>query len=470
MLIPCFWHKRMEAGDLASHTYNAWLAQLIARGQAPGLWIATQWNNVLFDVCLARLGGIVGLAAAEKFCVSAAVLIFFWGAFAMMSAITQRAPWSLTPLIAMISYGWTLQQGFLNYYISLGLAFFGCALVQRGRGLERAIALVLLALSWIAHPLGAAFLVGFAFYETAAGWLEARNRPLLFTAAAIFLVAAGNYLVGHYPVYWPDRASLHAFFAHSGADQLLLYSARYSLPSNLLIAFFLICIAADMGVLRKRGESWSVFALPLQLYGLAILAGVFLPSAVRLSTYAVPVGFLQDRLTTVSAVLACCVLGAARQRKWHFPVLAAIAACFFALLYSDTGQLNKMEARVERYTRSLTPGERVIASIGPAHGSRLLINHIVDRACIGYCFSYGNYEPSSGQFRVRALAGNPFVVSDSPTFDQMESGHYVVRAQDLPISQIYRCKTDETTLCSRELTAGDKVGVAQFQGADTPLQ
>src|SRR2546423_14636957 len=62
LLIPCFWHKRIEAGDLASHVYNVWLAQLIQRGQAPGLYLANQWNNVLFDFLLLKLGNIFGLA------------------------------------------------------------------------------------------------------------------------------------------------------------------------------------------------------------------------------------------------------------------------------------------------------------------------------------------------------------------------------------------------------------------------
>ncbi len=46
VLIPCFWHRRIEAGDLGSHVYNAWLAQLIEKGQAPGLYIAKRWNNI----------------------------------------------------------------------------------------------------------------------------------------------------------------------------------------------------------------------------------------------------------------------------------------------------------------------------------------------------------------------------------------------------------------------------------------
>ena len=81
LLIPVYWHRRIEAGDLASHLYNAWLAQLIRQGQAPGLWIARQWNNVLFDWLLSGLGSVFGLRVAERIAVSFAVLIFFWGAF-----------------------------------------------------------------------------------------------------------------------------------------------------------------------------------------------------------------------------------------------------------------------------------------------------------------------------------------------------------------------------------------------------
>src|ERR1700738_2755933 len=79
LLIPCFWHQRIEAGDLGSHVYNAWLAQLIAKGQAPGLYIVRQWHNVLFDVALLRVANLAGLAAAQKIVVSICVSVFFWG-------------------------------------------------------------------------------------------------------------------------------------------------------------------------------------------------------------------------------------------------------------------------------------------------------------------------------------------------------------------------------------------------------
>jgi hypothetical protein len=103
VLIPCFWHRRIEAGDLGSHLYNAWLAQLIAKGQAPGLYVVRQWNNVLADLSLLHLGNLFGLHAAEKIVVAAAVLIFFWGVFSFVAAVTERAPWIFTPCIAVLA-------------------------------------------------------------------------------------------------------------------------------------------------------------------------------------------------------------------------------------------------------------------------------------------------------------------------------------------------------------------------------
>ena len=66
VLLPCFWHRHIEAGDLGSHLYNAWLAQLIEKGQAPGLYLATQFSNVLFDISLSHLANVFGFWIAEK--------------------------------------------------------------------------------------------------------------------------------------------------------------------------------------------------------------------------------------------------------------------------------------------------------------------------------------------------------------------------------------------------------------------
>ncbi len=55
LAIPCFWQSRVQAGDLASHAYNTWLATLIEQGKAPGLVVVPQFTNVLFDLVLAWL-------------------------------------------------------------------------------------------------------------------------------------------------------------------------------------------------------------------------------------------------------------------------------------------------------------------------------------------------------------------------------------------------------------------------------
>jgi hypothetical protein len=161
---PCLWHRRIEAGDLGSHVYNAWLAQLIAHGQAPGLYLAGQWTNVLFDVSLLRVANLFGFAAAEKIVVCGCVLIFFWGVFAFVSAVTGRAPWFLAPAIAMLAYGYSFNMGFMNYYLSIGLACFCLALVWRGWTGNWLLALVVALLALHAHPLGFAWIVGTVAY------------------------------------------------------------------------------------------------------------------------------------------------------------------------------------------------------------------------------------------------------------------------------------------------------------------
>jgi hypothetical protein len=75
--MPCYWHKHVEAGDLGSHMYNAWLVELIEQGRAPGLWVANIWQNVLFDWELDSFASRFGFASAEKIAVSLSVLLFF---------------------------------------------------------------------------------------------------------------------------------------------------------------------------------------------------------------------------------------------------------------------------------------------------------------------------------------------------------------------------------------------------------
>jgi len=130
-----------------------------------------------------------------------------------------------------------------------------------------------------------------------------------------------------------------------------------------------------------------------------------------------------------------------------------------------------MEATVERLVRTIPRGQRVMATIVTFPGSRVLIQHIVDRACIEYCFSYGNYEPATQQFRIRARLGNPYVMTNDRDTAAMEEGFYTVRPQDVPAWQIYQCSLTGTDLCIRTLGAGednDETGMHPDVQGDAP--
>ena len=457
LLLPCFWHQHIEAGDLASHTYNAWLAQLIARGDAPGLYLMRQWNNILVDVVLAKLGNTVGFVAAERLVVSACVLIFFWGAFAFIAAATRRPPWFLVPAIAMIAYGWTFQMGFMNYYVSLGCAFFATALFWRGQPVDWIAAFFLSGLTLLAHPMGFLSLVGMVAYivlaERSRGW----RRYLVFASAFLTVFLLHRYIIRHFRVAYWDTAS---FYLMNGADQLILYGIRYFIPAWFALIFGTICFIHSRVQQRKRGESPPSFRTALELWSVLLFVAAMIPELIYLPQYAAPVAFAVARLTSVTAVLALCILGSVEPRRWHLAGLAVCAVIFFALLYGDTGSLNKMEDQVEQMTKTLPSGRRVIETIIAPRDSRIpFINHIVDRACIGRCFAYANYEPASGQFRIRVQPGSPLVTESVDSSQAMEDGKYVVRPKDLPMTQIDQCGgSDLTRLCMHDLAAGEKNG------------
>ena len=451
VLTPCFWHRHIEAGDLGSHVYNAWLAQLIEHGHAPGLWIARQWNNVLFDFLLSALGAIFSLRVAEKIAVSLAVLIFFWGAFALVCAATRRAPWFLLPLLAMISCGWTFEMGFFNYYISLGLSFFSLAIFWRGKTWERFIALALAPLAFLAHPLGFIWLLAAAAYIGIAAALSRRWQFVLFAAAVAALAILHLYLARHYIMDPPD----FPYYFFTGGDQFVLFGARYNLIKDAAILLAIVAFVMELIHRRHEPRAGASYAIPLQLYLLAELGVVLLPDGIHLPQYPAAIALLTERLTSISAVLACCGLGAIRPRKWHWIGFGTFALIFFGFFYRDTAIIDKMETRVEQLVRTLPANQRVMATIVPFPASRVVMQHIVDRACIGHCFSYGNYEPASGQFRVRALPGNPYVMTNDRDTAAMEEGWYEVRPQDLPAYQIYQCSLAGTDLCIAPLAAGD---------------
>jgi hypothetical protein len=249
---------------------------------------------------------------------------------------------------------------------------------------------------------------------------------------------------------------------YNGADQINLNGTRSLVLSVVAFLFGLACFIADAIRRFRARESWSDMRLPLELHWFVVFTIYVLPDVLRVPLYSGWVGALALRLTTVAAVLGLCVLALLQPRKWHAIGFTAIAMVFFTFLYQDTAKLNRMEAQIESLIqRNVPQGERVTATIWAPPDSRLpYLVHMVDRACVGKCFSFQNYEPPSRQFRVRvAEDGSPLNTDDSDASQQMASGEYVVQPDDLPMAQIYQCdEEDLTRLCVGQLAAGEVNG------------
>ncbi len=461
---PCLWHRHIEAGDLGSHVYNAWLAQLIAKGQAPGLYIAPQWHNILFDLVLLRAANWVGLGAAEKIVVSICVLIFFWGVFAFVGVVAGRPPWALVPCLAMLAYGYSFNMGFMNYYLSIGLGCLCLALVWRGEPGNWIPAAAIAVLVGVAHPMGLVWVTAVVVYLLLRPLLPGAWKLVVPLAVAASLRGMRSY-VGRSSTIQADFYNPTPFHA-TGADQLVLYGTRYEYLAWAALIIGLACFVLDALVPRKQAGHWNRLELPLELYLILFCVTSFAPENLRISMQSAWIGLVVSRLTTISAIVGLCVLGWVQPRKWHLMGFAAVALIFFTFLYQDTGKLNRIESNAETLLSRLPAGTRVIPTIYAEPEWRIaFIAHLADRACVGRCFVYSNYEPSSKQFRVRVAKGGNWIVSDSPDdANDMQGGGYDIQQGDLPLKQLYQCEQrDLTKLCLRDLAEGESTGKFGFR-------
>ena len=468
LLAPCFWHRRIEAGDLGSHVYNVWLAQLVQEGKAPGVYLVWQCDNILFDLLLFYFAKAFGLAVAQKIVVSLCVLIFFWGVFALMRAASGGAPWLLTPCIAMLTYSYIFHMGFMNYYLSLGLASIGLALLWPARRSGLIAALVLSPFILLAHPLGFLWFLGGAGYRLLWLRLPGSAKSLLPVVALAVLLGARWFVAHHqgYEVEWRQSP----FWQLNGTDQFHVFGDRYRYLSIAMGAFVLGATALAWFKGRGLGTFWKERRLIIEFYAICFCATALLPENLHTDPTGGWIGALVTRLTLVSAIFGLCWLGSLPARLWHFLIMVPVAASFFGFLYQDTGLLNRMEASAERVARQLPFGTRTLATIFAPNDYRTIYLHVPDRACIGHCFLVSNYEPSTRQFRVRVRQGSPVVTASVDDSEDMQSGTYDVQEEDLPLKQMYQCTaTDLTRICIRDLAEDEKNGRLGYHPVTNPF-
>jgi hypothetical protein len=402
--------------------------------------------------------------------VTLAVLIFFWGTFALVARLGGQAPWFLTPCLAMLAYGYCFNMGFFNYFLSIGLAGFSLAIFLGGRREDRIAGLLFLPVIYFAHPVGFLFVVSAMAYLAARAWLPGwwKVAP---PVAAISGIAVVRWILVRRESWDVDWTKDGPFYVMNGSDQLVLYGSQYSSLAQVAVLFGVICVAVDAILRRKEGRAtWKVFWLPLELYAVALIATALLPENIRTNPEEGWMGLLVSRLTMVSAIFGLGVLAGMKPRKWHLAGFALLAAGFFVFLYDDTAYLNQIEKSAQNLLWQVPYGTRMVSDLSTLPDSRIeFVGHLAERVCIGHCIAYFNYEAPSRQFRVRAEQGSPMALYSYAEFEQKVKPVYVFQERDLPLVLLYQCdEKDLTRLCLRPLAAGDTEGGITGQDGERP--
>jgi hypothetical protein len=471
LLIPCFWQPIVSSGDLQSHLYNAWLANLMRHSNLPGLRIGQQSTNVVVDFLLSWLLGLVGASGAERIVTAVLVLVFFWGAFQFLNAVRGYSAYWVAPWLAILSYGYVFQQGLLNYYFSSGIVIWVLAVLWR-QPVEWGTLRVapLLVLAYLAHPLPVLWLLAVFAYCRVTKQLRPHSQVFLLVGSAGMLFLIRGYVLARYLTMWELRQLVY----WTGADQALLYGWIY-----LAVALgFLLFIAF---LLKEPENRWQAIAsVPAQVYLLTGAAIVLIPSAIRAPANLAWAGFIAERLSLFSGVLLLAVVGASVPRVWYFPAGLVAVAIFFGALYTDVGRQARAESKMRELVQLLPAGERVIAydpfeyredrddvslkerklahlatTLSSILTERFNSTHLLSRACLGHCFDYMNYEPSTSQFRIRAVQGNPVVLASQADVIDVAHGRYVAKAIDLPLFELVRYGVRPGDVCMRPVAEGE---------------
>jgi hypothetical protein len=402
MLAPCFWQPRVQAGDLSSHIYNAWLAQLIESGRAQGLVIVSQTTNILFDLMLSGLFRAFGAEAAQRISVSVAVLVFIWGSFAFVSAVSGKRPWHLLGCIAMLAYGWVFHMGFFNFYLSLGLCFWTLALSWKFTPKRASAAALLLVLAYVAHALPVVWTAGLLVYLWIARRVSGKARAWV-TLSWLLLMVVIHIAINRAMV---TKWSPSQIAASTGLDQLWVFDGKYYL---VLVGLLLVWGMLFLEMLHRTGARQIASGIPFHLCVISAMGVFILPGTVLLPGVHHTLVYISERMSLGVGICVCALLAGAQPRPLVRYAVLLVALAFFGFLYRDERALNSFEDRMQDTVAQLAPGRRAVSGIDDPNLRIDALTHMIDRACLGRCFSYANYEPSTAQFRIRVTGKSPIV-------------------------------------------------------------
>ena len=450
VLVPCFWQPHIHAGDLSSHAYNAWLSLLVEKGEAPGLYLVRPWTNVLFDLMLAETTRRLGPDWAQRVSVSVSVLVFFWGALFWLRASAKRPVWRIVPLLLILAHGWVYQMGFFNYYLGIGLGLWACGLAVNPNAWRLGAAACLLGLAAYSHAMAAAGCGALAILQFVLTRLRLRARVWFCCGAAIAVAVAGFLL--HRALTVIPSPGLPLLF---GADALYAVGPEAIITA---VGYFVLVALIVIRELRRRPD-FRFLANPAMNLLLLFTVIVFAtPYGLVLKAYSVPMRFLQMRLAMLVALTVLLYLATVRPPRWAVVVASLLLLNFSVWAYLEAKHHEDLEDMVRAAALRLPPRTRVYGAMTGGIGQVDHVSHIVDRACIGHCFSYANYEPSSAAFRLRThLVSSIVIGSASRLEDEIRRGFLSVAHADLPLAVVELAEAEPASIRTRFTEDGETV-------------
>ena len=457
-VVPCLWQKSVINGDLGSHLYNAWLSVGVERGEYPGLYFERVHTNVLFDVLLTRLISYFQPAPAERLALSISVLIFFWGTFAAVRALSGERAWAVTPLILILTHGWTLQVGFMNFHLATGIALFALALLWKPSATRAVISCLLLALAAMAQPLPAVWVVLALVYKSFYMRWERHRTALLFAAIGASALSAVAIRAGWFPFIlgttgWEIEQFLHA----TGVDQALAYGPEYKWVAVSLLALSAMVFAQHWRLHERHSTSGLIAHLWILL-----AAGTFLiPDGILFRGYVAGYYFISQRISALLAVAGIAAIAAVRPQPRVVLSFALVAALFFAMLYRDTRRLNIIQSQFNEIVQRYPSGRHFVTDLNDWHSDSQapFLQSMLGRACVERCLDYGNYEVSSRQFRIRARGPNRFVRTD---LNRNPVDEFRQTNPELSLTEIEWCRPASDELCVKEIPpATSRIGATR---------
>jgi hypothetical protein len=232
--------------------------------------------------------------------------------------------------------------------------------------------------------------------------LSPKLRAYVIAGSLLGMIALHAVIAGAMVMNW----SPHQITLTTGLDQVWVFDAKYH---AVLVGLLIVWGSLFLNLIRLSDARLVLSGTAFQLCAISAAAVFILPTTVLFPGFHHALVYIAERMSLGVGICVCALLASARPRRFERGALIVVALVFFGFLYRDERLLNAFEDRMQEAIATLPPGQRVISAIDDPELRANALTHIVDRVCVGHCYSYANYEPSTAQFRIRAIAENPYV-------------------------------------------------------------